>query len=88
MYSTNVISGKCIKCLAEQKLDDCLRALLRSEETNIEWQHKYEALLTFLQSPESNDLREECERLLAEGKQVKIRLNFNDGKLVCNLKVE
>jgi hypothetical protein len=43
-------------------------------------QRKYEALLTFLQSPESQRLREESERYLAEGKQVSVRISNNEGK--------
>lgn len=30
-YSTRDIPGRCIKCLAEQELDSCLRELLREE---------------------------------------------------------
>ena len=86
-YSNNEIPGKCIKCLAEQKLDTCLRELLRSEEENPERYQSYEALLAFLQSPESEKLREESERYLAEGKEVRLRLYFADGKPQYELKI-
>lgn len=86
-YSTKDVPGKCIKCLAEQKLDICLRELLRSEEENPERCQRYEALLTFLQSPESQKLRDESERYLAEGKQVSVRIYFIDGKPKYELKV-
>ena len=47
-YSTKDMPGKCIKCLSEQKLDTCLREILRSEEDNPEQYQRYEALLAFL----------------------------------------
>jgi DNA-binding FadR family transcriptional regulator len=79
-YSTNEISGKCLKCLSEQELNSCLMQLLREEGINKDVQSKYEALLTFLQSPESQRLREESERYLAEGKQVSVRISINEGQ--------
>ena len=79
-YSTNEISGKCLKCLSEQELNSCLMQLLREEGINKDVQHKYEALLNFLQSPESQRLREESERYLAEGKQVSVRISINEGQ--------
>ena len=87
-YSTKDVPGKCIKCLAEQKLDTCLRELLRSEEENPERYQSYEALLAFLQSPESEKLREESERYLAEGKQVTVRIRIEEGKFRYELQVE
>ncbi|MFC1984955.1 hypothetical protein ACFLUW_00955 [Chloroflexota bacterium] len=87
-YSTKDVPGKCIKCLAEQKLDTCLRELLRSEEENPEQYQRYEALLTFLQSPESVKLREESERYLAEGKQVTVRIRIEEGKFRYELQIE
>ena len=86
-YTTKDVPGKCIKCLAEQKLDTCLRELLSSEEKNPESQQRYEALLAFLQSPESEKLREESERYLAEGKQVIVSISFVDGKPKYELKI-
>jgi hypothetical protein len=44
-------------------------------------------LLAFLKSPESQRLRDEAERYLAEGKNVKLRLYFVDGKPGYELKV-
>ena len=87
-YSTKDVPGKCIKCLAEQKLDTCLRELLRSEEEDPERCQRYEALLTFLQSPESKKLREESERYLAEGKQVTVRIRIKEGKFRYELQIE
>ncbi len=87
-YSTKDVPGKCIKCLAEQKLDICLRELLRSGEENPEQYQRYEALLTFLQSPESVKLREESERYLAEGKQVTVRIHIEEGKFGYELQIK
>ena len=79
-YSTKEIPGKCIKCLAEQELDTCLRELLRGESENKEMQQRYEMLLAFLKSPESQKLRDESEKYLAEGRKVTLRLSFANGK--------
>lgn len=86
-YSTKDVPGKCIKCLTEQKLDICLRDLLRSEEDNPAQYQKYEALLAFLQSPESEKLREDSERYLSEGKQVTIRIHIEKGKFRYELQI-
>ena len=87
-YSTKDVPGKCIKCLAEQKLNTCLRELLRSEEDDPEQYRRYEALLAFLQSPESEKLRKESEQYLAEGKQVTVSIHFEDGKPKYELKIK
>jgi len=79
-YSTNEISGKCLKCLTEQELNSCLMQLLREEGINPDVQHKYEALIDFLQSPESEHLRIESEKHLAEGKQVSIKITVSEGQ--------
>jgi hypothetical protein len=78
-YSTKEVPGKCLKCLAEGEYDNCLRSLLRGEECK-EIQQTYEALVTFLQSPESRGLRDESERHLADGKQVTLRISFEGNK--------
>jgi len=87
-YSTKDVPGKCIKCLAEQKLDTCLRELLSSEDENPERQERYEALLAFLQSPESEKLREESERYLAEGKHVTVRIRIEEGRFGHELQIQ
>ncbi len=79
-YSTNEISGKCLKCLSEHELNSCLMQLLREEGINEEVRVKYEALVTFLKSPESQRFREESERLLAEGQQVSVRISISEGQ--------
>jgi len=86
-YSTKDIPGKCIKCLVEQELNNCLMGLLREEGENKELQQRFEALISFLKSPESQKLRDESERYLAEGKQVTVKIYFETGKLKYELKV-
>ncbi len=79
-YSTNEISGKCLKCLSEQELNSCLMQLLRDEVINKDVQRKYEALVNFLKSPDSKRLRIESEKYLAEGKKVSVRISVNEGQ--------
>jgi len=73
-YSSKDIPGKCIKCLAEKELNDCLMALLREQGETKELQQRFEALVSFLKSPESQRLRDESEKYLAEGKHVTVRV--------------
>jgi hypothetical protein len=87
-YSTNEIPGKCIKCLGEQELNSCLMELLREEGISEDVKSKYEALVTFLQSPESKELRDKSERYLAEGRKVSVLIGSNQGKPEYMLRVE
>jgi hypothetical protein len=87
-YSTKEIPGKCIKCLAEKELDNCLLELLRIQGENEELTQRFEALLSFLRSPESKSLRDESERHLAEGKQVTLEISFELGQPRYELKIE
>ena len=87
-YSTNEVPGKCIKCLGEQELNICLLQLLRDEGASEDVLQKYEALVTFLQSPESKQLREESERYLAEGKKVSVVIKSKNGKPYYELKTD
>ena len=87
-YSTRDIPGKCIKCLAEQELNNCLRELLRGEVENKELQQRFEMLVSFLKSPESQRLRDESEKYLAEGKHVTVRVYFDKGKPRYELKID
>ena len=74
-YSTSQIPGKCLKCLGEQELNNCLLELLRNEQDDEELKQRFEMLVTFLQSPESKKLRDESEKLLSEGKRVTLKIN-------------
>jgi hypothetical protein len=85
-YSTTEIPGKCIKCLAEQQYRDCLRALLDTGGQGEELQETYKALVSFLQSPELLKVRDECERHLAEGREVKAVLRLAEGQLRYEIK--
>jgi len=87
-HSTSQIPGKCIKCLAEQELNNCLLELLGGAENEQELQQRYEMLLTFLKSPESQKLREESEKYLAEGRRVMLKLSFGDGAHRYELKID
>ena len=87
-YSTNEIPGKCIKCLAEKELFDCLRELLREEGDSEKLKEKYETVVAFLQSEESRKLRNESEKYLAEGKKVTLKISGEDGKQKYELEIE
>ena len=86
-YSTSEVPGKCLKCLTERELNNCLLELLGGEESGPKLQQKYEMLLAFLKSPESQKLRDESEKYLADGKKVTLGLSFADGKLKYELKI-
>jgi hypothetical protein len=87
-YSTREIPGKCIKCLAEQELDKCLMELLRGDGVYKETEQKFEMLLSFLKSPESQKLRNEAERFLAEGKHVTLKICSQEGKAKYELQID
>jgi hypothetical protein len=86
-YTTSELPGKCIKCLAEHELDGCLREMLRGED-NKEVRQRFQMLVTFLKSPESQRLRDEAEKHLSEGKRVKLRLAVVRGKPKYELNIE
>jgi hypothetical protein len=87
-YSTSDVPGRCVKCLAEQKLNNCLFELLRGEGDEKELVQRFETLVSFLKSPESQKLRAESERYLSEGKEVTVSIHFVDGKPRYDLKVK
>jgi hypothetical protein len=78
-YTSAQLPGKCLKCLAEQQLDGCLRLLLVDQGEEKELQERYSALLSFLKSPRSKKLRDETEKYLAEGKDVSVKI-FSQGR--------
>ncbi len=78
-YTCNEVPGRCLKCLAEKELDNCLFSLLSEQSSDEELQRRYEALLSLLESPDLERLRGEAERLLSEGKQVKVRIDYGEG---------
>ena len=86
-YSTSTVPGRCIKCLAEQELNNCLLELLRTEGDDQELSDRFEMLVSFLKSPESRKLRDEAERCLADGKQVTVTISLEDGKPKYELKI-
>ena len=77
-YSTVKLPGKCIKCLAEQQYGDCLKQLLKGEDSKKELEDRFEAILSLLKSSELASLRDEAEKHLADGKRVKLVIDYND----------
>jgi hypothetical protein len=86
-YSTSDIPGKCIKCLGEHELNNCLFELLRTEGEDSELVQKFELLVSFLKSPESIKLRNESEKQLADGKDVSVSISLENGKPKYELKI-
>ena len=87
-YSTVEIPGKCIKCLAEQEYEKCLKELLKDEEGERELEDRFEALVSLLKSPELEKLREESERYLADGKEVNLTVYLEEGKSRYEIKTD
>ena len=87
-YSTREIPGRCVKCLAEEQSRDCLRQLLKGGSEDKELRETYEALVSLLKSPELQKLRDESERYLAEGRDVKVVLHLGEGEPRYEIKVE
>ena len=86
-FSTAEVPGKCLKCFAEHELGSCLRLLLTEEAEDRELKKRYSTLLKFLRSEESKELRSKTERLLSEGKNVKVLVYSKAGKIQCELVV-
>jgi len=86
-YSTREIPGRCIKCLAEEQYRDCLRELLKGESEGKEVEETYEALVSLLKSSELQQLRDESEKYLAEGRDVKVVLHLGEGEPRYEIKV-
>ena len=86
-YSTKEIPGRCIKCLADKEVGSCLRMLLGDETDNKELQRRYEALVSFIRSPELIKVRDECEKYLAEGKEVNVVLHLGRRKPKYEIKL-
>jgi hypothetical protein len=86
-YSTREIPGRCIKCLAEDQYRDCLRELLKGESEGKEIEETYEALVSLLKSSELQQLRDESEKYLAEGLDVKVVLHLGEGEPRYEIKV-
>ena len=75
-YSTPQLPGKCLagQLLVEQGEDKKL-------------QKRYALLLSFLKSSESKKLRDETEKYLAEGKDVKVKVYSQAGKMKYEIKI-
>jgi len=79
-YSTCDMTGRCVKCLAEEELTKCIVELLGDVEDD-SLQNRYNTLVAFLESPETQRLINETEQMLSEGKKVKLKLIYEDNKL-------
>lgn len=87
-YSSSEVPGRCIKCLAEEKLFSCMRQLLREDEDSDESQQRYKILYAFLESDELQKLCDESEKFLSEGKDVSVRVYLEAGKPRYELKIK
>jgi hypothetical protein len=87
-YSTSEISGKCVKCLAEQELNNCIFQLLSTGGEDENLQQKFNALVDFLRSPEARTLVDEAEKLLSEGKQVSVSIHYEGDRVNYKINTE
>ena len=87
-YTTSNVPGRCLKCLAEEELNNCLFELLREEGEEADLINKFEVLVNFLKSPESKKLRDESEKYLSEGKEVSVKIDFINGVPEYKLEVK
>ena len=87
-YTYNEVPGRCLKCLAEKELDTCLFSLLSDHSDDVEIQQRYEALLALLRSPDFEKLRSQAEKLLSDGKHVKVKVHYDKGNIQCELLAE
>ena len=62
--------------------------VIEGEGDDKELAQRFEMIVSFLKSPESQKLRDESEYYLSEGKQVSVRIYFVDGKPKYELKVK
>ena len=86
-YSNNELHSRCVRCLAEEKLNNCIFELLGTPGEDKELEHRFEALRAFLQSPVSRALLDESEKHLSDGKHVDIQLSFEDNQPKFELKI-
>jgi hypothetical protein len=87
-YSTVELPGRCLKCLAEQEYGDCLRALLRGDEGKKEFEERFEAVISLLKSSDLAQLRNDSEKLLSDGKKVRLVISSDEGNYKYRLEVE
>jgi hypothetical protein len=74
-HSTREIPGKCLGCAAKHELNIYLGELLSRYEKGDkceEVEKRFEALVSFLESPGLERLVTESEKYLAEGREVKL----------------
>jgi hypothetical protein len=87
-YSHQDTIGRCIKCRAEEKLNECLRQLLdENSGDDTQTRERYELLYSFLQSPDLQQLCDKTEQYLAEGREVNLRIYFEEDELKYKLTI-
>jgi hypothetical protein len=86
-YSSCDMTGKCVRCLAQEELTKCIVEMLGDVEDD-SLQKRYNILVAFLESPETQKLINETEQLLSEGKKVKLKLLFEDNQLRFETQIE
>jgi len=86
-YSLGQVQGHCLKCLAKREYETYLRRFLRNEGGNKELEERYEALVSFLESPELSRLRSESEKYLAQGKRPRIVILLDKSRFKYELKL-
>jgi hypothetical protein len=87
-YSTNEIAGKCVRCLAEQELSNCIIEMLGERTDDDDLQRKYNILATFLKSPDAQELINETEQYLSDGIKVNVQLFFENDNLKYEIKTQ
>ena len=85
-YSTIEIPGKCVKCLAEEEYGIGMRQLLKGDDSG-EIKEKFEAVLSLLKSPDLARLRDESEKYLSDGKNVKVIVHLKEGQPKYEIKL-
>jgi len=85
-YSTIEIPGKCVKCLAEEEYGIGMRQLLKGDDSG-EIKEKFEAVLSLLKSPDLARLRDESEKYLSDGKNVKVIVHLEEGQPKYEIKL-
>jgi hypothetical protein len=87
-YSTNEIAGKCVRCLAEQELSNCIIEMLGDRTDDEHLLQKYNTLAAFLKSPDAQNLIDKTEQYLSDGIKVSVKLYFESDKLKYEIKTQ
>ena len=86
-YSVGKALGHCLKCLVRQEYETCLRRLLRDEGEDKKLEERYEAVVSFLKSPELARLRNESEKYLTQEKKPRIVIFLDKGQFKSEIRL-